>query len=85
MRHILLAAVAILFAVCGSGGKHPKLPSQVPEQNVAEPAESHAPVVVETAVEMVNVNMASVSHAMDAYVFGEPDGPLKRPATKLGR
>ena len=124
MRHILLAAVAILLGSCGSGGKQPKLPSQVPERNAAEPAETHAHVEAETKVEMVNVNihldpelilhirhlegrflstrkgqppnfddrlsyivaidsgevsvnMASMSHAMNTYVFGEPDAPLK--------
>jgi len=124
MRHILLAAVASLLSSCGSGGKQPKLLSQVPERNAAEPAETHAHVEAETKVEMVNVNihldpelilhirhlegrflstrkgqppifddrlsyivaidsgevsvsMASISHAMNTYVFGEPDAPLK--------
>jgi hypothetical protein len=124
MRHILLAAVAVLLASCGSGGKQPKLVSQEPERNAAEPAEPPAIVVGETKVEMVNVNihldpelilhirhlegkflptrkgqpptfddklsyivaidsaevsvsMASMTHAMNTYVFGEPDAPLK--------
>ena len=124
LRHILLAAVAILLACCTSGGNKPKLSSQVPEQNAAKPAESHEPGEAETQVEMVNVNihldpelilhiryltgkflstrkgqpptfddklsyivaidtgevgvsMASMTHAMNTYVFGEPDAPLK--------
>jgi hypothetical protein len=54
-----LAAVAIPLSSCDSGGKQPKLLSQVPEQNAAEPAGSHAPVVAETELEMVNVNIQS--------------------------
>jgi hypothetical protein len=127
MRHILLVAVAILLASCGSGSNKSKPLSQLPEQAAAEPAESHEPVApkgTETQVEMVNVNihldpqlilhirylegrflstrngqpptfddklsyivaidsgevgvsMASMTHAMNTYVFGEPDAPLK--------
>ena len=43
MRHILLAIVAILLSSCSSGGNKPKLSSQLPEQNAAEPVESHEP------------------------------------------
>ncbi len=57
MRHILLVAVSILLASCSSGGNTRKSPSQSPEQSAAKPAESQAPLVAETQVEMVNVNM----------------------------
>jgi|SRR5664280_2675741 hypothetical protein len=57
MRHILLAAFAILLASCSSGGNKPKPSSQLPEQNAAKPAESHEPVEAETQVKMVNVNI----------------------------
>jgi hypothetical protein len=124
MRHILLAAVAILLASCSSGSNKPKLSSPLPEQNAAKPAESHELVETQTQVEMVNVNihldaklilrirhltgkflstrkgqpptfddklsyivaidsgevgvsMAGMTHAMNTYVFGEPDAPLK--------
>ena len=124
MRHILLAAVAVLFASCRSGDNKPKPRPQSPEKTLAEPAEPHSSAEVETQVEMVNVNihldpelilhirhlkgkflptrkgrpptfddklsyiveidsgeigisMASMTHAMNTYVFGEPDAPLK--------
>ena len=128
MRHILLAAVAILLASCSSSGNKPKPAAQLPAPAAATPAEptesSHEPVAAETRVEMVNVNihldtelilhiryltgkflstrrgqpptfddklsyivaidsgkvgvsMASMTHAMNAYVFAEPDAPLK--------
>ena len=124
MRHILLAAVAILLASCSSGGNKPKSSSELPEQNAPKLAEPLEPVEAETQVEMVNVNihldpelvlhirhlagkfistrkgqpptfddklsyivaidsgeiglsMASMTHAMNTYVFGEPDAPLK--------
>jgi len=57
MRHILLAAGAILLASCRSGSDKPKPPSPLPEQTAAEPAESPEPVETETRVEMVNVNL----------------------------
>jgi hypothetical protein len=57
MRHILLIAVAILLASCGSGNNARKPPSQLPEQTAAKPAEPQEPVAAETQVEMVNVNM----------------------------
>jgi hypothetical protein len=124
MRHILLFAVAIFLASCGSGSNQPKPTAQSQEPKAAHPAESHEPVEAETQVEMVNVNihldsqlilhirrlvgrflptrkgqpptfddklsyiiavdsgevgvsMAGMTHAMNTYVFGDPDAPLK--------
>jgi hypothetical protein len=124
MRHIPLAAVAILLASCSSRSDKPKPVAQLPEPAAAKPTESPEPVAVETQVEMVNVNihldaelilhirhltgkflptrkgqpptfddklsyivaidsgkvgvsMASMTHAMNTYVFSEPDAPLK--------
>ena len=124
MRHMLLAAIAILLASCSSGSNKLKPRSQLLEQTAAKPTESTEPVRAETQVEMVNVNihldselilhirhlagkfvstrkgqpptfddklsytvaidsgevgvsMASMTHAMNTYVFGDPDAPLK--------
>lgn len=124
MRHILLSALAILFAACGSGSKQPMATAQSPEPSAAAPAEPHESPEVDTHVETVNVNihldpdlivhirrlsgmflstrkgqpptfddklsytvaidsgevgvsMASMTHAMNTYVFGEPDSLLK--------
>jgi hypothetical protein len=127
MRHILLAAAAILLASCGSSSNKPKPAAQLlasAAATPAEPVESHEPAVAETRVEMVNVNihldtelilriryltgkflstkkgqppifddklsyvvvidsgkvgvsMASMTHALNTYVFSEPDAPLK--------
>ena len=127
MRHILLAAAAILLASCSSSSNKPKPAAQLPEPAAAtpvEPTESHEPVAAQTQVEMVNVNihldtelilhiryltgkflstrkgqpptfddkrsyvvaidsgkvgvsMASMTHALNTYVFSEPDAPLK--------
>jgi hypothetical protein len=130
MRHILLAAAAILLASCGSNSsKVTHAAAPLPEAEPvavqpAAPAGSHESAAAETRVEMVNVNihldaelilhvrhltgrflstkkgqppifddkrsyivavdsgivgvsMASMTHAMNTYVFGEPDAPLK--------
>jgi len=56
MRHILLAAVAILLA--GSSSRNKAKPaSQLPRQTPAQPTESYEPVEAETRAEMVNVNI----------------------------